>query len=123
MFVHMKVLAVPATAIVAIVIGVLALSQISAPAPIPGSDKTHHVIAFATLVFPIALLRPKKLLWVVLFATVYGGVIELIQPHVGRFKSFGDFQADLVGIAFGTILGLSANFAQAAFSRRRSPRI
>ncbi|WP_188127804.1 VanZ family protein [Ruegeria intermedia] len=70
-----------------------------------GIDKVKHIAAFAALILPVAFLRPGKLVWVVLFALFYGAAIELVQPFVGRSRSWGDFLADLAGIAVGLSLG------------------
>ena len=70
------------------------------------SDKAYHVIAFAALVFPCALLYARSLIWVVPAALLFGGAIELIQPYVGREAEVADFLADAVGLSFGLVSGL-----------------
>ncbi len=70
------------------------------------SDKVYHVLAFAALAFPTALLYARSLIWTLPAAMTFGGAIELIQPFVGRQNELGDFVADIVGLGIGTVLGL-----------------
>ena len=51
------------TAGLATAIFVLALIPLPSPPQVPGTDKTHHFIAFAALVLPAALLYPRMLWW------------------------------------------------------------
>ncbi len=71
------------------------------------SDKAYHVIAFAALIFPGALLYLRSLIWLIPAALVFGAAIELVQPLVGRTAEVADFVADVVGVACGLILGLT----------------
>lgn len=98
--------ALAATLALAAVIAYLTLAPIH-DTRVPGSDKSHHFIAFAALAFPLSLSRPRLAPWVVLFAATYGGAIELIQPFVGRDEEFLDFVADAVGAALGGGIGVS----------------
>jgi len=101
-------LALSATAILSFVIAYLTLSPSPPQVGAEGllSDKAYHVIAFAALVFPSALLYARSLIWVVPAALLFGGVIELIQPYVGREAEVADFVADAVGLGFGLVSGL-----------------
>jgi VanZ family protein len=92
------------TLLLAGVIAVLTLAPVSAEG-VPGSDKLHHVLGFAALSFPLPFARRKLALPVVLGVAAYGGLIELIQPHVGRQAEWGDFLADVVGAIIGASLG------------------
>ena len=65
-------------------IAALTLIPLSVPAGALGSDKAHHLLAFAALTLPCAVLYPKALLRVALAAAIFGGAIEVIQPYVGR---------------------------------------
>jgi len=106
-----------------ICIGVLTLFPLGLP-DVAGSDKDHHIMAFAALVFPCAALYPQGLSRVILGATAYGALIEIIQPFVGRSGDFLDFIADLAGIGLGSILGLGIHYAAqryANFRRRIVP--
>jgi hypothetical protein len=85
-------------------IAVLTLAPVSA-ASVPGSDKLHHVLGFAALSFPLPFARPKLALPIVLGVATYGGMIELIQPYVGRQAEWGDFLADVAGAIMGASLG------------------
>ena len=75
------------------------------PGP-PGGDKLHHFVAFAALVFPVVLARPRAALWAVPLAAGYGGVIELIQPSFGRSRELADAVANTLGALGGA--GLAA---------------
>lgn len=95
-----------ATAIVAVVIAGLTLTPINAPQIIEkGSDKLYHLIAFAALTFPVGFFHPRSSGAVLVFAILFGGAIELIQPSVGRSGTWGDFLADGIGAILGLILG------------------
>ena len=74
--------------------------------PLPLTDKQLHALAFGILVLPVALSRPRALLWLAPLALAYGAAIELIQPSVGRTGEWTDLWADGVGIAVACGLGL-----------------
>jgi len=71
---------------------------------VPGTDKHHHLIAYAALVLPVAISRPKYWLWIVLALFVWGGVIELIQPYVNRWGEWSDLLANGLGVLLGLML-------------------
>lgn len=71
---------------------------------VPGGDKFHHFIAYAGLVFPIALRRPKYWRIAILIFIVWSGLIELFQPHVNRYGEWLDWLANIGGIISGIIL-------------------
>ena len=73
----------------------------------PLSDKLYHVMAFAGLVFPTALLYTRSLVWILPLAALFGGAIELVQPFIGREAEVADVLADLVGLGMGTLIGLT----------------
>ena len=84
-------------------------------APMPaggssGSDKLYHFVAFASLAVPLPLVRPRLAIWVVLGVIVYGGLIELIQPVVGRQAEWLDLVADTVGAVVGAMTGRQIGF-------------
>ena len=90
----------------ALVIIVLSLTPLEELPPVPGGDKSHHLIAYAALAFPNALARPQK---VIFFAVLYaglGGGIELVQPFANRYSSWLDVAANLGGIALGSAFGI-----------------
>lgn len=71
---------------------------------VPGSDKTHHLIAYTALVFPTALRKPNRWVPLVIFFILYSGLIELIQPYVNRYGEWLDMLANTTGIICGVIL-------------------
>jgi hypothetical protein len=87
-----------------ILIGMLApISEVTtAPA---GTDKIIHIVAFAALVFPLALTKRIGLFRLFIFASLFGGVIEIIQPSFGRDIDFYDWVSDNLGILCGFGLG------------------
>ncbi|MFV0515662.1 MAG: VanZ family protein [Jhaorihella sp.] len=95
------------TAVLAVAIGLLTLLPLAAPPGMPGADKSHHVIAFAALTLPCALLHPRLLVWLLPAAVLYGGAIEIVQPSVGREGEWADFLADALGAGFGTAAGFA----------------
>ena len=69
-------------------------------------DKLAHAAAFAALILPSSILRPRFLWWTFPLAALLGFGIELIQPYVGRSQEWMDVVADCVGLILGTGLGL-----------------
>ncbi len=58
-------------AITAVILGsitVLSLAPLEELPPTPGSDKLHHLIAYAALVIPLALRKPKHWWFIVCFS-------------------------------------------------------
>lgn len=102
-----------AALVAALVIAVAIAVGTLAPAPslprVPGSDKLHHFIAFAALVFPPVAARPSLALWAVPSAILYGGMIEIIQPFVGRHGEWEDALANAMGALIGAGLGWLAH--------------
>lgn len=64
----------------------------------PGSDKLHHVIGFAAWTVMIAAGNFKTFSYLCIFIWLWGGVIELIQPHVNRYGEWADFAGDSLGV-------------------------
>ncbi|NJN48055.1 MAG: VanZ family protein [Candidatus Competibacteraceae bacterium] len=77
--------------------------------PVPGNDKTHHFIAYAALMFPAALSKPKRCLLIAVLFVAYSGSIELVQPYVNRYAEWADMIANTTGIVFGIILAKLMN--------------
>lgn len=100
-------LAIKLSSLIAIGIVVLTLTPASAPplGPIAQSDKVYHVVAFAVLALPIAFLRPSWLILTVPVYMAFGGLIEIVQPFVGRDRSLADWVADLIGLVIGIAVG------------------
>lgn len=72
---------------------------------LPLTDKQMHAMAFAALVFPLGWVRPDRALWLIPAALIYGAMIEVIQPAVGRSGEWADLAADAVGILAGLLPG------------------
>ncbi|WLE97930.1 MAG: VanZ family protein [Candidatus Electrothrix communis] len=70
---------------------------------VPGGDKIHHLIAYAALVFPVALRRPKSWYLIVVLFIAFSGLIELIQPFVYRYGEWLDLAANIIGLACGIL--------------------
>jgi VanZ family protein len=71
---------------------------------VPGTDKTHHFIAYAALILPTALRKPKYWLTLTFTFLVFSGAIELIQPYVNRYGEWLDMAANTFGLLCGFIL-------------------
>ena len=90
-----------ATVVIAVLIGMATLTPIDELPAVSGSDKLYHLISFAMLTLPIAVIRPKAG-WVMFILSVgYGGAIEVLQPLVDRNCELADFLADVGGVAVG----------------------
>ena len=94
----------PLTLFIFFVITGLSLWPVEQLPSVPGTDKTHHFMAYAALAFPVALRRPHLWGWVVLLLVGWGGAIELIQPYVNRWGEWLDFAANSLGILSGVLL-------------------
>ena len=77
-----------------------------------GSDKIVHLIAFAALAFPLARTGRFGLIPVLIGASAFGGIIELIQPSFGRSADTQDWIADILGSATGIALALVYRWAR-----------
>lgn len=84
------------------------MPQVELPAGPRGIDKLYHVVAFAALVFPTALLWPDRWRSAGWLAILYGGILEIIQPAFGRSADISDLLADALGVTVGILLGLAA---------------
>ena len=67
----------------------------------PGSDKLHHLIAFAALVLPMSFAKPEQFWKCAVYGIMFGIFIELAQPFVNRSDEVGDVLADACAIALG----------------------
>ena len=94
------------TLLIGAVIGWFTLTPPGLPGgPLPLTDKQLHALAFGLLILPVALTRRRALLWLAPLALLYGAVIEVIQPGVGRTGEWADLLADGVGIALACAVG------------------
>ena len=91
------------TLLIFTVITILSLVPPPELPPMPGSDKTHHLIAYSILIFPAALRKPDYLPAICLFFTCGSGAIELIQPLVNRYGEFSDLLANITGLVCGLL--------------------
>ena len=70
------------------------------------NDKLAHLLGFAFLLFPAALLYRHALYWILPCAIAFGGAIEVIQPYVNRNGEWGGFWADAIGAILGVGVSL-----------------
>lgn len=104
------IIALGATVIVGVIIAVYTLLPVEPLSDsFGGSDKVFHCIAFAAFTFPCAFLYRRTIRWIAPTALMFGILIELIQPYVGRNGELADFYADALGATLGVALGLAAN--------------
>lgn len=73
---------------------------------VPGTDKWQHLVAFAALVYPITVASRRYWIPVTVFASCLAALIEIIQPYVNRFGDIKDFQADMLGVFLGLLIGI-----------------
>jgi len=92
-----------------LMITVLSLTPLPHLPGVPGSDKTHHFIAYGALFFPVALAKPKHCWLIALFFICWSGAIELIQPSVNRYAEWFDMLANSTGILCGLLLAYITN--------------
>ena len=104
------------TACMFLVIAILSLMPLTQVPLVPGNDKTHHVLAYMVLAFPIGLRQPRY--WVVMYGVLIGlsGCIELIQPLVNRYAQWFDLLANVCGVGLG---GLLASVIRVLVLRRK----
>jgi VanZ family protein len=90
-----------------LVIAVLAFSPPQA-VDVPGSDKLHHVLAFAVLMVVGGLALAPGAARLGLMATAligYGAFIEAVQSQIpGRHASLADGVADAIGVGVGLLV-------------------
>lgn len=86
----------------AVLVGTL-LPQNPMPEGFAGGDKLQHAMAFAALVAPTCLWRPRWLIWVLPLLIAIGAGIEFLQAASGRGSSWGDMLANLAGMSGMTL--------------------
>jgi VanZ family protein len=68
------------------------------------SDKEGHILAFYGLASLSLLAMPRMRKWdVVLICLAIGGLIEVIQPFLGRSGSITDWLADVMGVFLAVV--------------------
>lgn len=107
------------TVFILAVITILSLYPLESLPAVPGSDKIHHLIAYAALIFPTALRKPKYWLLIGLFFVCWSGGIELLQPYVNRYGEWLDLAANGMGIVCGLLLVQFINWAISVNSSRK----
>lgn len=73
--------------------------------PLPGNDKTHHLISYAALMAPSFMVEYRSRFLLLVIFCLWGGGIELVQPYVNRHGEWLDFFANVSGLAVGAMLG------------------
>ena len=102
-----KYLDIPITLIVTLTLTVAMLWPLDQPPAAPdGSDKLVHLVAYAALSFPLSRTGRFGLLPVFVGASIFGGMIELIQPSFNRSADMNDWMADIIGVLLGILCGL-----------------
>ena len=91
------------TLVILLTITLLSLWPLDQLPPVPGTDKTHHLIAYALLMLPTALRKPANWVLFGLLFIAYSGAIEILQPYVNRYGELMDMLANTAGVAFGAI--------------------
>nr|WP_309502450.1 VanZ family protein [uncultured Roseovarius sp.] len=102
------------TAALVLLIGFVTLTPIPQMQTMSHSDKLQHFVAFSVLALPLSLAYPRYFLGVFIAAVAYGGLIEVIQPHVGRSAEMLDVLADAAGALAGGIVGRYVGLWQGA---------
>ena len=87
-----------------LIITFLSLWPLESLPSVPGTDKTHHLIAYAALAFPTALRKPDKWIVICLLFIAYSGAIEVLQPYVNRYGEWLDMAANTLGVICGLII-------------------
>jgi len=72
---------------------------------VQGNDKLHHFIAYAAVIFPLAIVRKRLALWLSPAIVLYSGLIELLQPFSNRYAEWADFGANSLGVVIGLLIG------------------
>ena len=101
-----------------LVITTLSLWPLETLPSVPGTDKTHHLIAYAALMFPTALRKPDKWIMIGLLFIAYSGAIELLQPYVNRYGEWLDMAANTLGVICGLVVAELINRLYPAISNR-----
>lgn len=106
---RLSALAVGLTALLAVVVTILALLPPGTAVGPVRSDKLLHMLAFLALALPVAAVQPRWILPLALMLALHGALIEIVQPYFGRGRELADWLADLAGIGVGAGLGLMLN--------------
>lgn len=110
MLTFIKTYWVAITLVMLTAITILSLWPLEKLPMIPGSDKSHHLIAYAALMLPTGLRKPKYWPLIGLFFIGWSGAIELLQPYVNRYGEWMDTAANAGGVACGLIIAQLISF-------------
>ena len=94
----------------ALIICVGTLMLLPQAVDLPGTNKWHHFLAFAVLVYPLTVASRGHWLLIIVFGLSLGALIEVIQPYVNRFGDVADFTADTVDVLIGFSFGVVGYF-------------
>lgn len=113
---HLPTVGIVTSMALAVVIALLSLMPVdlSRTPPVIGIDKIFHFVAYAALVFPVVVTRPRRWVWAVASAIAFGGVIEIVQAQVGREADWADVLANALGAGIGAWAGIAIHRAVAA---------
>ena len=100
-------------------ITILSLWPLATLPPVPGTDKTHHFIAYAVLMLPTALRKPKYWLLIALLFVFCSGMIEMVQPFVNRYGELKDMLANITGLLCGLFLAEILRFLFLANAKQK----
>lgn len=92
------------SALILLSITLLSLWPLGTLPIMPGTDKTHHFIAYGALMLPTALAKPKHWPLIALFFISWSAAIELIQPYVNRYGEWLDLLANASGVVSAIVL-------------------
>ena len=98
------------TLVLLLLITGLLLCPLSSLPAVPGGDKIHHFLAYAALMFPVGLQKPKY--WLIIgFAFICWSVgIELVQPQFNRTEDWMDLFPSGLGLICGLLLAQLLNW-------------
>ncbi|WP_010138029.1 hypothetical protein [Oceanicola sp. S124] len=99
--------ALAATLILAAIVTVLTLGPSLVPGKALGGDKVQHALGFGAIILPIALVRPRWLIVAAPAVIAGGGLIEILQDHVGRDGDLADWVSDIAGVGAMILLALA----------------
>ena len=88
------------------IITLLSLWPLPKLPPVPGSDKTHHIVAYAALILPTAVKKTKYWWAIALGFVSWSGAIELLQPYVNRYGEWADMVANVTGLIVGYLIAI-----------------
>ena len=89
---------------IAYAIGLAKLTPVETLPNGSGSERLYHLISFASLTLPIAIIRPNAMWIIVWLSVAFGGAIEVLQPFVNCSCETVDFLADGVGAILGFLV-------------------